>query len=347
MTDGLRVSVLDTVPLAPGGDTASAVAATAEVAQAAEAAGYHRVWVAEHHASASSACAQPVVLIGLLAERTHRIRVGSGGVMLPNHSTLEVAEQFALLAACHGDRIDLGLGRAAAADPLTLQALGRRAGAEQDEAFLSDVTELTGFLTGQWPAEHPYRAIPTAPAAVPVPIHLLGASVTSATLAGRAGLAYVFGRNLAPRVTAAATRAYRQAWEAAGHPGEPRLIVSFGAICADSQQAADAAALSAGLARLRGAEARQAGRQVSVDELLDPACDEREKTQVLQGYATSGFLIGDSDRVAAGMRALAASTGASELMLVSAESFAADRIRTLSAVMAGMAADPARLTLAS
>lgn len=347
MTDELRVSVLDTVPLAPGGDTVSAVAATVEVARAAEVSGCHRIWVAEHHASASSACAQPVVLIGLLAERTRRIRVGSGGVMLPNHSTLAVAEQFALLAACHGDRIDLGLGRAAAADALTLQALGRRTGAEQDEEFLSDVTELTGFLTGRWPAEHLYRAISTASAAAPPPIYLLGASVASATLAGRVGLAYVYGRNLAPRFTAAATRAYRQAWLAAGHPGEPELIVSVGAICADTQQAADGAALSAGIARLRAAEARQAGRQASPDELTNPVYDDRERAQVLQGYAGSGFLIGDGDRVAASMRALAADTGARELMLVSAESEATDRIRTLSAVMAAMADSAARLTLVS
>ncbi len=250
-----RLSVLDTVPPDLSGDLGAAVTGALVVARAAEAAGYHRFWVAEHHAAVTSVCGQPAMLVGLLAERTSRIRVGSGGVMLPNHSPLTVAEQFALLAAWHGDRIDLGLGRAAGADPLTLQALGRRTSAEQDEGFLADVTALAGFLTGSWPDGHPYAEIVTPRAATPPPVHLLGASVGSAELAARAGYPYVFGRKLAPRLTAPATRAYRRAWSDSGRPGPAPLSVMCGVTCADSQAEADRAALVAGLIRVRVAKA--------------------------------------------------------------------------------------------
>jgi luciferase family oxidoreductase group 1 len=332
----VRVSVLDTVPLGPEMSARDAITATLQVGQFADSAGFHRIWVSEHHASTTSACAQPAILVGLLAERTSGIRVGAGGVMLPNHNTLAVAEQFALLSTCYGDRIDLGLGRAAGAEPPTLRAVGRRAEGASDEGFLSDLTELSGFLTGRWPSGHPYADIPAVCSVKPPPIHLLGASVGSATLAGRAGYPYAFGRNLAARLTTLATAAYRRAWTEGGHPGEPPLTVCCGVFCADTQAEADQAALVAALIRLRVARSQQGGPTLSHAELTDPSSTEQERAHIMQSYAASGYLIGDPERVAAGLRVLAARSGARELMLASKEFSAADRIRTLAAVAAGL-----------
>jgi luciferase family oxidoreductase group 1 len=344
----LRVSVLDTVPHAPGCSPSAAIATVVKVAKAAEALGYHRIWIAEHHGVPEGSCPQPALLISLLAERTRTIRVGSGGMMLPNHTPLTIAEQFALLTSVYGDRIDLGLGRGGRSpDSLLDQAIGRRAGAEEDAAFLSDVVELNGFLTGNWPAEHPYRVLTVPPASPAPPIYLLGASVGSAQLAGRTGCAYVFGRHLAPRVLLAAAASYRAAWSAAGRTGEPQLIVSSGVFCADTQQAADSAALTAGLIKLRVADARLTHRNASVAELTDPVCGPAEKTRVIQMYAASGYLIGDSVRVAAGLRDLADRTGATEIMLVPGDYTEAGRLRTLTAAANGLQRLGVKSTLAS
>jgi luciferase family oxidoreductase group 1 len=322
-----------------------AIAATVQVGRFADLAGFHRLWVSEHHASATSACAQPAILVGMLAERTSTIRVGAGGVMLPNHNTLAVAEQFALLSTFHGDRIDLGLGRAPGAEPPTLRAVGRRAEGADDEGFLSDVTELVGFLTGRWPAGHRYSDIPAVCLVPPPPLYLLGASVGSATLAGRAGYPYVFGRNIAARPTVPATAAYRRAWIEAGHPGEPPLTVCCGVFCADTQAEADRGALVAGLIRLRMARNQQAGLAPNLAALTDPACTEQERAHIMQSYAAGGYLIGDPERVAAGLRVIAARIGARELMLASKEFAAADRIQMLAAVAAGLSSPQAAVVV--
>jgi luciferase family oxidoreductase group 1 len=316
--------------------TAAAIAGTLEVGRFADAAGFHRIWIAEHHSATTSACPQPAILIGLLAERTGTIRVGAGGVMLPNHEPLAVAEQFALLATCYGGRIDLGLGRAPGAEPPVLRAIGRREEGSSDPGFLSDITELVGFLSGNWPDGHPYADIPAVCSVPPPPLYLLGASVSSATLAGRAGFPYVFGRHLAARLTVPATAAYRQAWAEAGHPGEAPLTVCCGVFAADTQAEADHAALMAGLTRLRMARSQQSGAPTDLDALTDPSCTEQERVLLMQSYADAGYLIGDPERVVAGLRALVSRTGAREVMLASKEFGASERIRTLAAVTAGL-----------
>jgi luciferase family oxidoreductase group 1 len=316
---------------------ASAIAATVQVGQFAEAAGYHRVWLAEHHAAPHNVCSQPAILIALVAARTSTIRVGSGGVMLPNHSPLSVAEQFHTLVAIHGARIDLGLGRAGGSDPRTLTALGRRPGADTDEGFTADLVELTGFLSGEWPEGHPSNGIRVSPSGPPPPMFLLGSSVRSARRAGQLGLDFAYARHLAPDAALQAADEYRAAYAAAGHARPGRLIMTIGVVCADTSEAADEAALRSGLIRLRAAGARAEGRTADSAELLDPRCTEAERAKVMHSYAASGFLIDDAEGVAAGLAELVDSTGADEIMLASAEFDAADRIRTLDAVAEGLA----------
>lgn len=330
------VSILDVVPLGPGISSASAVAATLQVSRFAEAAGYHRVWLAEHHAAPYNACSQPALLISLVAAGTTTIRVGSGGVMLPNHTPLSVAEQFHTLVAMHGDRIDLGLGRTSGSDPRTLAALGRRPGAETDDGFTADLVELNGFLSGRWPEGHPSRDIRVSPCGDPPPIFLLGSSVRRACRAGQLGLDFAYATHLAPQAASQAAGEYRAAWAEAGHGRPGKLILTAGVICAETSSAAHQAALRSGLVRLRGADARAEERTADLAELLDHRSTEAERDRVLGSYAEAGFLIGDAERVSAGLAELVSSTGADEVMLVSPEFEAADRIRTLDAVATGL-----------
>jgi luciferase family oxidoreductase group 1 len=257
--------------------------------------------------------------------------------MLPNHTPLTVAEQFHTLVAIHGDRIDLGLGRAGGADQRTLAALGRRPEAHTDDGFTADVVELTGFLSGNWPAGHPSREIRVSPAGPPPPVFLLGSSVSSARRAGHLGLPFAYARHLAPAATAAAAAEYRAAFARSGHPGAGRLIVATGVICAGTPEAAEQAAIRSGLIRLRAAQARADRRMPATAESLDPQCSPAERLEVLRRYAASEFLIGDAERVSADLGRLVEQTGADEVMLLSPEFEARDRIRTLGVVAGGLA----------
>ena len=199
------LSILDLVPVAEGSSTAQAFESAVRLAQLADQAGYHRLWYAEHHNTAAFASSATSLLIGRAAERTERIRLGSGGVMLPNHSPLMVAEYYATLAEMYGDRIDLGLGRAPGTDPRTAAALRR--GSAATDTFVEDVVQLHTLLT-------PGAADPSGLHALPgisrqVPLWMLGSSLDGAAVAAYLGLPYAFASHFAPQLRHQALELYR------------------------------------------------------------------------------------------------------------------------------------------
>ena len=223
-------SVLDLSPIAAGGSPADAFRHTVELAQAAEALGYRRFWLAEHHHLTGVGSAATAVLIGHVAGRTTRIRVGAGGIMLPNHAPLVVAEQFGTLATLYPDRIDLGLGRAPGADPVTAHAL-RRDPAGAPHRFPADVQELQAYFAPVQPGQR-VRAVPGA--GLRVPIWLLGSSLFSAELAAALGLPYAFAAHFAPAEMMAALAIYRDRFQPCGHLTRPRVMIAVNVLAAET-----------------------------------------------------------------------------------------------------------------
>ena len=226
------LSVLDLATVATGSTPAQALRETVEVASEVERLGYHRLWVAEHHGMPAVASSAPAVLIAHLADATTTLRVGSGGVMLPNHAPLVVAEQFATLEALHPGRIDLGLGRAPGTDQVTVRAL-RRSPDMQADTFPDDVVELINYLLpGEGPPGHPSAN----PGQGYLPeVWLLGSSLFSAQLAGILGLPFSFAYHFAPKLLDPALAAYRSNFRPSILHSEPRAMVAVSVLCAPSE----------------------------------------------------------------------------------------------------------------
>ena len=241
----MRLSVLDQSPIPEGSTPAQALHNTVDLGRHAEALGYERYWLAEHHATPALACASPEVLIAAVAQATEQIRVGSGGVMLPHYSPLKVAEVFSTLAGLHPERIDLGIGRAPGTDPMTMLALqrDRRQGSPDD--FPEQLTELLALLEDRVPANHPFarhaRTLPGLPER-PEP-WLLGSSPQSAIWAGELGLPYAIADFINPGGAALAAD-YRLRFLDSERLPAPRVIVCTIAICADSDEEAERIASS-------------------------------------------------------------------------------------------------------
>ncbi len=264
------LSVLDLVPVRSGQSSGEAIAASLDLARTADALGYRRYWIAEHHNMPAVAATNPPLLIAMVAGATERIRVGSGGVMLPNHAPLVVAEQFALLEAAHPDRIDLGIGRAPGTDPLTRYAL--RMGADSDgvEEFPTYVDNVITLMGTEGAAmrvghrEHPLRATPRA-VSVP-PVWLLGSSDYSARLAAERGLPYVFAHHFAGNGTAEALELYRSTYQPSERFPEPRTFLTVNASVADTAEEALALARPQLLAMLSIVTGGPLAAQRSVEE---------------------------------------------------------------------------------
>src|SRR5688572_18971940 len=221
-------SVLDLAPITEGSDAAQAFANSLELAQHAERLGYQRFWLAEHHNMPGIASAATAVLIGHVACNTKTIRVGAGGVMLPNHAPLQVAEQFGTLAALHPGRIDLGLGRAPGTDAAATRAL-RRYYAGADE-FPADVTELLSYLEPARPGQ-PVQAVPGAGSDVEV--WILGSSLFGARLAAALGLPYAFASHFAPDQLDAALAVYRREFRPSPRLARPHVMLALNLVAAD------------------------------------------------------------------------------------------------------------------
>ena len=320
------LSVLDLATVSKGATPADALADTTRLAGVVERLGYHRMWVAEHHGMASVASSAPAVLVGHLADATTTLRVGAGGVMLPNHAPLVVAEQFATLEALHPGRIDLGLGRAPGTDPATARALRRSAdlGAEH---FPQDVVELIRYLADDG---NP----PTSPAPVPgrgyLPqMWLLGSSTFSAQLAGLLGLPFSFAYHFAPALVDEAVSLYRANFRDTGLLAEPYVMVAASVLCADTDEEAR---YLAGPSRLTMLQLRRGTPSPVVSPEEAAAYPYTESEQALIDATTAEHSVGDPDTVHRSLTALVERTGADELLLSTRAHSFETRARSLTLV---------------
>ena len=229
-----RFSLLDLSPVPEGATAADALRNTLDLARHAEGAGYHRFWLAEHHNMPGIASAATSLVIGHVAAGTRTIRVGAGGIMLPNHAPLVIAEQFGTLAALYPDRIDLGLGRAPGTDGATAHALRRNM--QANDAFPQDVVELMGYL-GDTPDDAPIRAIPGQGSHVPV--WILGSSLYGAQLAAHFGLPYAFASHFAPAMLEQAIEIYRSTFRPSQGLAKPYFMMAAGVCAADTDDEAN------------------------------------------------------------------------------------------------------------
>ncbi len=323
------LSVLDLVPVGEGRDATQAVRASLELARRADALGCTRYWLAEHHNMAGIASSAPAVMIAAVAGVTDRMRVGSGGVMLPNHAPLVVAEQFGTLAALYPGRIDLGLGRAPGTDQFTAAALRRVAKPAADD-FPEQLGELGCFLTGEWPGGHPYAAISAVPHAPVQPvIWLLGSSLYSAELAGILGLPFGFAHHFSAANTLAAFARYRESFRPGRVLDEPYAMVTVQVVCADTDEQADRIALPAALSFLRLRQGRP-GPLPSPETAAAHPWTAEERAFVM--HRREGQAIGGPETVAKALAALLAGTAADELMITTQAYDPADRIRSVEVV---------------
>jgi luciferase family oxidoreductase group 1 len=305
----MRLSVLDQSPVAEGSTGAQALRNTIDLARLADDLGYHRYWVAEHHGGAMLAGASPEALIGPIAAATRRIRVGSGGVMLPHYSPLKVAETFSVLAGLFPGRIDLAVGRAAGTDPMTTFALQRDRRQAALDDFPEQLAELLAYLEDDLPADHPFARLGALPGRPEGPEPwLLGSSPQSAIWAGQLGLPYAFadfinsdGEHIAAR--------YRDEFAPSRRLDAPRLAVAVWAICADSDEEARRLATSS---RMAMAMLRR-GRLIPV-----PPVDKALRFLESEGDPPPGrrLVLGSPATVRAGLEAAAEAYGAEEVIVV-------------------------------
>jgi len=310
----LRLSVLDQSPVRSGGTPAEAIAETLDLAQAAERLGYHRYWLAEHHSTPGLADASPEILIGQVAARTSRIRVGAGGIMLTHYSALKVAETFRMLETLFPGRIDLGIGRAPGSDQLTAQALRHGPGAMGPEFFPDQVGDLLGFLHDRLDPGHPFasvRAMPHGPGAPEV--WLLGSSAESAACAAHLGTAFSFAHFINADDGAQVTRAYARAFHPSPELAAPRASVAAFAVCAETEAEARRLALSRELFLLRLYTGRP-GPYPSVEEAERYAYTTRER--MIAEAIQRRTIAGAPEQVREQLLALAADYGVDEVVVV-------------------------------
>jgi luciferase family oxidoreductase group 1 len=327
----ISLSMLDLVAVRDGGTVADALGISLRTAQHAEALGFQRYWLAEHHNMSGVASSATAVLVGHIAGGTQRIRVGSGGIMLPNHAPLVVAEAFGTLAELYPGRIDLGLGRAPGTDPMTMRAL-RRDRVETEDDFPRDVAELQRLLG---PAQPGQRLVATPGAGTNVPIWLLGSSLFSAQLAAELGLPYAFASHFAPRYLLQALELYRKRFKPSATLDKPYVAIGVPVIAAPTDDEAEFLASST-YQRVLGILTGKRGL------LPRPVENFMEGLEIQERAAIADFLavavIGGPQTVRAGFEQLAQATQADEFILVS-DVFDADlRLRSLDIAVAAKAA---------
>jgi len=326
------LSVLDLAPVPDGGNAGDALRATIDLARHAERLGFGRFWVAEHHNMPGIASSAPPVLIGHIADATTTMRVGSGGVMLPNHVSLVVAEQFGMLEALHPGRIDLGIGRAPGTDQVTAAALRRPPEGLSEDDFPDQLMDLLGFFTGRWPDGHPYAQITAMPGLGHQPaVWLLGSSGYSAQVAGLLGLPFAFAHHFSPANTLPALALYRQAFRPSPTLDRPYAMVAAAVVCADTDERARFLAGSGALSFLRLRSGRP-GPLPSPEEAASYPYNPLERAFIADRQATQ--IVGDPDTVRRGLASLLEATVADELMLTTMVFDPADRLRSFDLVAA-------------
>ena len=317
-SEPLKLSVLDLVPVRSDQTTGDALRASLSLARTADREGFERYWVAEHHNMPAVAATNPPVLIAMIAAATERIRVGSGGVMLPNHAPLVVAEQFALLEAAHPGRIDLGIGRAPGTDPVTRYVL--RSGATDDDIVnrFGDYVQNVAALMAKEGAGLQLRGetfeLRATPHAVSVPtLWLLGSSDYSAELAAEMGLPYVFAHHFSGSGTAEALALYRDNFRPSEALKEPRTFLTVNAAVAESAEEAERLALP----QLQAMVALRTGGKLSPQRLVEEAEADPvpEAHQGLQAAMRERWVVGDPKQAAVQVHELATTYGVDEVMV--------------------------------
>ena len=307
------LSVLDQSPISEGSTGGDALRNSIDLAQLSESLGYARYWVAEHHATPMLASPSPEALIGPIAALTSRIRVGSGGVMLPHYSPLKVAETFSMLAAMFPGRIDLGIGRAAGTDPLATFALQRDRRQTSPDDFPAQLAELRGYLENNLPADHPFERVAQLPGRPESPdLYLLGSSPQSAIWAGELGLPYVFA-DFINSEGAHIADLYRERFVASAGLSKPRVTVATWALCADSDEEAE---LLSSSSRMAFSLLRETGKTLPVPT-VETAMRFLERREGGLGMVRRRRLtLGTPDTVRDGLDAIAREYGAEEVMIV-------------------------------
>ena len=321
-------SVLDLSPIVQGGSATLALRNSLNLARHAERWGFHRYWVAEHHNMPGIASAATAVVIGHIAGGTSTIRVGAGGIMLPNHAPLVIAEQFGTLEALYPGRIDLGLGRAPGTDVVTARAL-RRDLATSSEAFPDDVVELLGYF-GDTPRDPRVRAIPGA--GLHVPVWILGSSLFGAQLAAALGLPFAFASHFAPRELDAALAIYRQRFRPSQSLAAPRVMVGANVIAADSDGEARRLLTSLQQAFVALRRGTPVPLSPPVDS-MDGRWTDLERAQLEQMLACA--VVGSRDTVLRGLEALVQRTRADEVIVTAQVYDHAARLRSFE-IVAGL-----------
>ena len=321
MSGHLKFSVLDLVGMRPGEQAGQAIARTVETAQHVEQLGYTRYWLAEHHSIAGLACSATSVLIGHVAGQTKTIRVGSGGVMLPNHAPLAVAEQFVTLASLYPVRIDLGLGRAPGSDQATMRAMRRDIRSTGDD-FPELVEELRGYLGGPRPGQqvHAYPGEGTN-----VPVTLLGSSGFSAQLAGELGLPFAFAAHFAPQYVEPALELYRRSFRPSATLAKPYAMVGLPVIAADTDAEARRLLTTPQqrfLALIRNQPVEQKAPVNTMDDLWSSA--EQQAVAARLGLA----VVGDAEGVRQRLQKIVDWLGLDEVLAVTDTYEQADRLRS-------------------
>ncbi|MFJ7774950.1 LLM class flavin-dependent oxidoreductase [Streptomyces yangpuensis] len=325
------LSVLDLVTVGAGSTAYESLRTSAAIARLAESRGYHRHWVAEHHSMPGVASSSPAVILAHLAAHTSRIRLGSGGVMLPNHAPLAVAEQFGTLEALAPGRIDLGLGRAPGTDGRTAAAL-RGPGRLEEGAddFPRRLMELTRFLDDDFPDGHPYARVHAVPGPVQgpagrPPLWLLGSSGFSAQLAGELGLPFAYAHHFSAAGTLTALDLYRSSFRPSAVLDAPYAVIGVSALAADTDAEARAQVATGALSMLRLRTGRP-GLVPTPEEAAAYPYTALER-EFVDGWLAN-IVHGTPDAVADGLDALAKRTGADELMLTANAHSGAARLRS-------------------
>lgn len=339
-TDRFPLSVLDLSTVGEGSTPAQALQHTVELAQHVERLGYERFWLAEHHNMPGIASSAPTILIGRVAAATERIRVGSGGVMLPNHPPLVVAEQFGTLEALFPGRIDLGIGRAPGTDPTTAHALRRSATPLSADDFPRQLLDLFGFFRGNFRDDHPYRSIRAVPGeGYEPPVWLLGSSDYSAQAAALLGLPFAFAHHFSAASTVPALDLYRELFRPSPELAEPYAMIAVQVIVGDDDEHARWLAGPSALSFLRLRQGNPGRLPTSEDAAAYPysaleraAIDERLSQQA----------IGGPETVRARLAELVAQTGADEIMATAMVHSQADRLRSYELLASDVVRPPAR-----
>ncbi|GAA0313848.1 LLM class flavin-dependent oxidoreductase [Psychrobacter aestuarii] len=324
MTNTIPLSFLDLAPVPEGSSTAEGIAQTVAAAKQAEAVGLNRYWLAEHHNMPGIASAATAVLLSHIGAQTERIRIGSGGVMLPNHAPLVVAEQFGTLQALYGDRIDLGLGRAPGTDSATFQALRRQH--KDAERFPQDVQELLHYLNDDGTRGH-VHAYPGTDSKIPV--WILGSSLFGATLAAHLGLPYAFASHFAPDMLTHAIQTYREQFQPSAYLDKPYVMIAANLLLADDDDSAHYHFTSAqqSFVRLRRGETGQIPRPTN-----DMSAIWSDAERMMVERALSVSFIGSPETVRPKLEAFINTHQPDELIVTANVHDQAARLRSLALV---------------